>query len=381
MRFTRIRLKNWRNFVDVDVEVANRVFLVGANATGKSNFLDALRFLRDIVITGGGLQAAVQYRGDITKIRSLFARESSAVEIFVSMDIQNEAWHYQLVFNKTEKKLPVTILQERAWRGEELLLDRPDEHDKQDDARLSQTHLEQTFANQAFRPIANFFREIHYAHIVPQLVRETDRYLGKRNDPFGSDFLAQVAETPERTRTARLKRIESALKIAVANLSQLEFHQDKQGIPHLRAKYVHWRRNGAWQNEGDFSDGTLRLIGLLWALQEDDTPLILEEPELSLHSGIVQYIPQLILTIFRERKKTMRQVFISTHSYELLSDEGISADEVLLLQSSGEQTTILVGKDDHSIRHELEAGLRMSEVVIPRTIVKGIDKLLDKAHA
>ncbi len=67
MRFTQIRLKNWRNFVEVDVEVANRVFLVGANATGKSNFLDAIRFLRDIVITGGGFQVAIQQRGGMKK--------------------------------------------------------------------------------------------------------------------------------------------------------------------------------------------------------------------------------------------------------------------------------------------------------------------------
>ncbi|MDX2076594.1 MAG: AAA family ATPase [bacterium] len=381
MRFTQIRLKNWRNFVDVDVEVANRVFLVGANATGKSNFLDAIRFLRDIVITGGGFQAAIQRRGGMSKIRSLFARDASDVELDVTVEIDDSKWRYRLVFNKMSKKSSPIILEEQVWYGDNLLLSRPDENDKQDEERLSQTYLEQTFANQLFRPIADFFKTIHYSHVVPQLIRESDRYLGKRNDPFGSDFLAQLAETSERTRTARLKRIESALKIAVANFSQLEFHQDKSGIPHLRAKYQHWREYGAWQNEEDFSDGTLRLIGLLWALQDDETPLILEEPELSLHYGIVQYIPQMILAIFRERKKAIRQVFISTHSYELLSDEGIGADEVLLLQSSGEKTIIIVGKDDDSIIHELGAGLTMAEIALPRTTVNGLNKLLDKTHA
>ena len=51
MQFSRIKLENWRNFGDVDVKVATRVFLVGANASGKSNFLDALRFLHDLVIS------------------------------------------------------------------------------------------------------------------------------------------------------------------------------------------------------------------------------------------------------------------------------------------------------------------------------------------
>ena len=40
MRFRRLRLWNWRNFVDIDVELQRRAFLVGANASGKSNLLD-----------------------------------------------------------------------------------------------------------------------------------------------------------------------------------------------------------------------------------------------------------------------------------------------------------------------------------------------------
>ena len=45
MRFTRFHLANWRNFGHVDIELARRIFVVGPNASGKSNFLDAFRFL------------------------------------------------------------------------------------------------------------------------------------------------------------------------------------------------------------------------------------------------------------------------------------------------------------------------------------------------
>jgi len=57
-------LDNRRNFVSVDVPVGPRQFLVGPNASGKSNLLDALRFLSDLVIVGGGLEAAVENRGE-----------------------------------------------------------------------------------------------------------------------------------------------------------------------------------------------------------------------------------------------------------------------------------------------------------------------------
>ncbi|MCP5117865.1 MAG: AAA family ATPase, partial [bacterium] len=74
MRFTGIHVANWRNFTNVDVDLQRRVFLVGANASGKSNLLDMFRFLRDIAAVGGGFQRAVSSRGGVTKLRCLFAR-------------------------------------------------------------------------------------------------------------------------------------------------------------------------------------------------------------------------------------------------------------------------------------------------------------------
>lgn len=60
MLITRIRLKNWRNFKKIEVKLRERVYIIGPNASGKSNFLDVMRFLRDIANPkGGGLQKAV----------------------------------------------------------------------------------------------------------------------------------------------------------------------------------------------------------------------------------------------------------------------------------------------------------------------------------
>lgn len=46
MQFTHLRLSNWRNFASVDVSLSLRMFLIGPNASGKSNLLDVFRFLR-----------------------------------------------------------------------------------------------------------------------------------------------------------------------------------------------------------------------------------------------------------------------------------------------------------------------------------------------
>ncbi len=43
MIITRLKLENWRNFTDVDIPLSDRAFIIGPNASGKSNLLDAIR--------------------------------------------------------------------------------------------------------------------------------------------------------------------------------------------------------------------------------------------------------------------------------------------------------------------------------------------------
>lgn len=238
------------------------------------------------------------------------------------------------------------------------------EQDRDDPARLSQTYLEQVNVNRPFRDLAAFFASVRYLHIVPQLVREPDRSVGRSDDPFGGDFLEQIAKTPEKTRNARLRHIMKALHVAVPQLQEIGLHRDNRGTPHLRGKFQHWRPQGAWQTEEQLSDGTLRLMGLLWATMEEGGPLLLEEPELSLHSEIIRMLPQMLA---RVQSRTGRQIFISTHSPDLLRDEGIGLDEVLLFVPGEEGATVTPTGTHQDIRNLLQGGLSLADVVIPKT--------------
>jgi predicted ATPase len=381
MRFMRVRLENWRNFATVDVELQNRLFIVGANASGKSNFLDALQFLHELVIPGGGFQQAIGQRDGVSQIRNLAARGRKThiiIEVAIGEDNAIE-WVYRLAFNAPNWNSPPIVVEERVTRisesSSQVIVNRPDASDKSDNARLRQTVIEQTFANQEFREIAEFFETIRYLHLVPQLIRDPERYLRREADPFGGDFLEQIASATAPSQKARLRRINEALRVAVPQLSELVLERDRRGTPHLKAKYEHWRPQGKWQTENDFSDGTLRMIGLLWALQDGDGPLLLEEPELSLHVSVVRLLPNMMQSVLRARKTKIRQLIISTHSADILQDQSIDASEILLLRSQDEGTVAILGRDDARIRAELEAGMSMAEVAEIHTKPEGIEGL------
>ena len=368
MKITKIALKNWKNFSDVAVNMDSRLFIVGANASGKSNFLDALRFMRDIVKHGGGLQYALSQRGGLKKIRCLSARKNPEVGIKLEFSEEKDKWVYDLNIVQQQTGSHKSLIQsEKITKNGKLIVDRPTPDDKTDEERLTQTYLEQITTNKDFREIVRYLETIQYLHLVPQLLKFPEAFSGQDlpDDPFGKGFLQKVAKTPPNTRQRRLTQIQGVLKEAVPQLENLVYREDI-GHPHLEVTYKHWRAQGAKQNEIQLSDGTLRLIGFLWMLLDGQGLLLLEEPELSLHPGIVERIPELMYSVQRTRKQK-RQIIVTTHSAEILSDKGIPLSDIMLLQPDNEGTKAEMADKKENIKALLEGGLTPGELVIDST--------------
>jgi predicted ATPase len=114
LRFTRLKLTNWRNFRSVDVALDMRAFFIGPNASGKSNLLDSIRFLSELARPGtGGLRAAVEGRGGFSSLRCLQARTIPYVEIEATMGFagEDDRWRYRLT------KLTSGLLKGRTRQG------------------------------------------------------------------------------------------------------------------------------------------------------------------------------------------------------------------------------------------------------------------------
>lgn len=365
MQITHVTAHNWRNFKNLDVAVADRLLIVGPNAAGKSNLLDLFRFLGDISRPGGGLAAALEARGGLSRARCLFARNNHKGELAIMVDLRDgeDEWRYELAIKgkKGGHNRPIVVREIVTRNGSELL-SRPDANDDRDPDQLTQTHLEQISANREFRPIAEYFAKVNYFHLVPQMIRYPQAG-GASPRAFGSSMIADMNATPVRTRQAWFRRIERALQSAVPGFETLRLEVDKAGQPHLIAGYRNWRRNPSEQNETDFSDGTLRLIGLLWTIISSPANggvLLLEEPELSLNAAVVQKLASLLAMA---QRGTSMQVILSTHSPELLDDEGIRPGEVLVLQVTSDATVANQLSEIAEVEAQISADLPLSEVV------------------
>lgn len=316
----------------------------------------------------------------MARIRCLAARNFNHGRVTLRITIGDEAnptrWSYEVTFTAEPRGLHRPILKKEivTSEGRELLA-RPSADDRIDAERMTQTHLEQVNANRDFRPIVEFLKSIRYLHLVPHLIRDPVRGADRIEDPYGADFLFRMAETSKKTRVRRLHQINQALRIAVPQLDELNLVQDDIGRWHLEARYKHWRPQPAVQNERDFSDGTLRLIGLLWSLLSGGKgggPVLLEEPELSLHSSVVRQLPAILN---RVRRAGGPQVLLTTHSNEVLADEDLDTDEVVILNPGEEGTEAQTATSLPDVQPLLDSELNLAEILSPRTEPDAVQEL------
>lgn len=378
MYISHVKLNNWRNFQSADVDLSQRVFIVGPNASGKSNFLDVFRFLHDLAKHGGGLQAAMEIRGGMAKVLSFSGRRASKLEISVEISDLGKSspkWRYELGIRKKSAGSNIPVVDyERVLKNGDPILSRPNLEDKTDKERLEYTLLEQISTNIEFRDVARCFESISYQHLIPQLIRQPDIFSGRDlpEDPYGKTFLNRILQTPDKVRDGRMKKIRRLIELAVPDFVDLREIRDTLGQPHLMAMLKKWGPNSVIIQEDLFSDGTIRLLGLLWALFEGNGPLLVEEPELSLHAGVIRLLPEIFYEILRDKK---RQIILTTHSAELLSDKGIGGEEVIMLTPGKTGTIVENASSRAEFRALLEGGLSVADAVLPATRSRNLDQM------
>jgi len=143
MIISRLILKNWRNFQSVDIPLNPRTFIMGPNGIGKSNLLDALRFLADISRPDGGFSFALQIRGGLEKIKFSAAKKKEAVELEVHLadSVLSETYYrYSLGITADPSGSP-KIAYERVRKNGELILDWSDKMNVSNATSLDKTYL------------------------------------------------------------------------------------------------------------------------------------------------------------------------------------------------------------------------------------------------
>jgi len=88
MLIKKIKVSNFKSFGELDMELGRFNVLIGANASGKSNFLTILKFLKDIAESG--LNNAISMQGGVDYIRNINVGASENLSVELHIDVRDK---------------------------------------------------------------------------------------------------------------------------------------------------------------------------------------------------------------------------------------------------------------------------------------------------
>jgi predicted ATPase len=390
----RVVLHNYKSIGTCDVHLHSLSYLVGQNGSGKSNFLDALHFVRDAL--AGSLDHAINERGGLNEVRRRSSGHPTHFGIRVEFRLGDgqTGWYAFRIgalpgggYEVQEEECCIggkgkgpyfNINKGRLCNSSEETFPAvlPD--------RLA---LVAASGLSAFRPVFDALTAMGFYNLNPKLMRDPQRPQdGRLLKPMGEN-IASVIGHLERVAPQQVKLVEEYLRKvapmvhgmerkAVGPMETLEFRQDVMGAEHP------WRFFA--QN---VSDGTLRALGVLTALLQGNvdyspTLVCIEEPETALHPAASAILREVLI-----HASAQTQVLVTSHSPDLLDDMNMDVDAILAVISEDGNTKI-APLDDASRNmlrdHLFSAGelLRLNQLAPDQEIIdQAQGKLFDEVAA
>ena len=360
MKLSKLTVKNYRSLCEEAIEFDDVNLFIGANASGKSTILDALRFLHEGV-RARDFQTPVFHRGGIFHL----AWKGDAVnQIQFVVDLENESRTYEWLIRivrmgshgfYVEEELdairpqepPVKLLASRRgdgwwWSGEEgqrVVL-------KQAGTACA---LAAAAADASFpaRDVAEFVGRWGFFDPSPFLLRrDWTTVESGRLDPYGRN-LAETLHALRESSPDILNKIVTATRAIVGVPSEIETRESEGRFYFLQNEPGLCR-----VHQMGVSSGTLRMLALMTALlAEPERNLIgIEEPENYVHPAALDAFTQHLMNA-REHV----QFLVTTHS-PLLLDYLNEPKAVRVVQRDGERGTIVLPQENpDGVRKALEA--------------------------
>lgn len=368
---SRVRVENYRSIASCDVRLGPLTVLAGPNAAGKSNFLDAVRFVRDALETSPG--QALEPRGGLEEVlhrHTSSGRRANSFRIVLDLSIPAfDTPAFDATYLLEVGARPGSDDFAPVLRREELLINGRGYGDSfipemageqpvawRDDILLPHSQR----SNREGRHVYWSVRRTRFYELLTPVLRAVDDtprksdsgVLGERGE-----HLARVLDLLSAQRPWVKDTIDGYLATMIDGAVSLDGVEVREAdLAFVVGHFLDADGHAAKVDRRALSDGTLRLTGVLAALfQPDaltgDVPLVaIEEPEISLHPPMLGALYDALVAAARNT-----QIVVTTQSADLLDNEAADPDHLLVVRDDGAGTVL--GPIDQAGRRLLADGV------------------------
>jgi len=415
MAIKKIRILNFKSFKDLEIELGKFNVLIGANASGKSNFIQIFKFLRDI--TNYGLDNAISMQGGVEYLRNINIGPSKNFSLEVTSDqefgfvrkkeeelieIKTYETIYKFVikfrqrgpgFEIAEDKLTMKChfirlenqkkkLEEKEKRGQgEIILSN---NKGKVDADLNPLNEVPLGINDIFPPFLReeklpsktlllkapfffipfpseeIFGSISIYDFDPKLPKKATPITGKADLEEDGNNLAIVLKNiiKNKNKERKLSNLVRDL-LPFVNKLDVEKFADKSLLFKLQEIYA----RGQYLPASLISDGTINITALIIALYFERKSLtIIEEPERNIHP----YLISKVIDMMKEASQK-KQIIVTTHNPEIVKYTDLE-DILLIFRDKEGFSTIFRPIEKKEIKAFLKNKIGIEELYVQRLL-------------
>ena len=349
----RVLLKNYKSIAACDVQLQPLTFLVGRNGAGKSNFLDALRFVADAL--NSSLAHAIRDRGGINDVRRRSHGHPKHFSIRLEFTLPEGHTGYYAFRIRTRSPAGYEVQTEACSIQNESCLT-SEAYFRVESGTVTDTSVEVAppaatdrlyLVNASglpeFLPVYEALSRMGFYNLNPDKIRGLqDPDPGNMLLRDGSNLTSVFAQLPPTVK----QNIEEYLTLVTLDVREVDVKVfgSKQALAFRQKVTGDGDRRRFYAN--NMSDGTLRALGILVALfhgnhdPQKRVPLVgIEEPEITLHPAA----SGALLDALRDAAHKT-QVITTSHSPDLLDDKHLDVDSILAVEAQ-DGTTAIAGVD------------------------------------
>jgi len=306
---TQLYLKNWRSIREETINFTPITVLIGANASGKTNILDALHFLRRLVTVDH--EVAIYNWQGFEKIRFTKALADQDVELDITLDWTKTA---QIVDTTTlgPPQLALGVGYSRGCReirSRPLLKGEEPENDPRDVRREEYSNMYRKLRWQLLR------ENMMPPAALPSSSEFSDPYL---IDPLGHN-VPLMLDFMRGQKQDIYEALQTDFRLLLDHIQELDTIRDEREIRFLIRETV---LNG--KESPTISGGTSRLLAILTAyyaldMRNPEQPglVVIEEPDVAVHPLLLGNLVDLLRS-YTEREQP-RQFILTTHNPQILN--------------------------------------------------------------